>query len=177
MRFLRGGVVAEAEVGGLHKVGVTEQVVVPPLVVSGSAAAILYSAFDQSRCIRTSPSCCASSERRAFVAFGMFSLVFGCDLDDRAANGRMPLRLRPSGPTGNLNSDFASVRNFRLLCGGIMSSLVWGQSSNAKLDQMIAAGKSQRELAQYLFETHGCKSRVGPGNFAPSRSQSRTWSG
>jgi cytochrome c551/c552 len=45
-----------------------------------------------------------------------------------------------------------------LLCGGIMASLVWGQSSSAKLDQMIAAGKSQRELAQYLFDTHGCKS-------------------
>jgi cytochrome c551/c552 len=27
-----------------------------------------------------------------------------------------------------------------------------------RLDQMIAAGKSNQELAQYVFETHGCKS-------------------
>ena len=32
------------------------------------------------------------------------------------------------------------------------------QDSNATLDRMIAAGKSQRELAQYVFNTHGCKS-------------------
>ena len=31
------------------------------------------------------------------------------------------------------------------------------QSLSAKLDQMIAAGKSPRELAQYVFDTHGCK--------------------
>jgi hypothetical protein len=30
-------------------------------------------------------------------------------------------------------------------------------ASTAELDRMIAAGKSQRELAQYLFDTHGCK--------------------
>ena len=30
-------------------------------------------------------------------------------------------------------------------------------ASNTALDWMIAAGKSQRELAQYLFDTHGCK--------------------
>ena len=30
-------------------------------------------------------------------------------------------------------------------------------ASSAALDRMIAAGKSQRELAQYLFDTHGCK--------------------
>ena len=29
--------------------------------------------------------------------------------------------------------------------------------TSAALDRMIAAGKSQRELAQYLFDTHGCK--------------------
>ena len=27
-----------------------------------------------------------------------------------------------------------------------------------QLDQMIAAGKSNQELAQYVFDTHGCKS-------------------
>ena len=30
-------------------------------------------------------------------------------------------------------------------------------ASTAELDRMIAAGKSQRELAQHLFDTHGCK--------------------
>ena len=30
-------------------------------------------------------------------------------------------------------------------------------SSSTALDQMIAAGKSQSELAQYLFDTHGCR--------------------
>jgi hypothetical protein len=43
-----------------------------------------------------------------------------------------------------------------LLCNG-MAALAWGQSSDAALDKMIAAGKSPRELAQYLFDTHGCK--------------------
>lgn len=43
-----------------------------------------------------------------------------------------------------------------LLCGGILSAPAWAQSSTAVLDQMIAAGKSQRDLAQYLFDTHGC---------------------
>ena len=44
-----------------------------------------------------------------------------------------------------------------LICGGILSSLAWGQSCSTKLDQMIAAGKSQRELAQHLFDTQGCR--------------------
>ena len=43
-----------------------------------------------------------------------------------------------------------------LLCG-IMAALASAQSPNTALDQMIAAGKSQRELAQYLFDTHSCK--------------------
>jgi hypothetical protein len=30
-------------------------------------------------------------------------------------------------------------------------------ASSAALDRMIAAGKSPRELAQYLFDSHGCK--------------------
>ena len=30
-------------------------------------------------------------------------------------------------------------------------------ASSAALDRMIATGKSPRELAQYLFDTHGCK--------------------
>ena len=32
------------------------------------------------------------------------------------------------------------------------------QSTAAALDRMAAAGKSQQEMAQYVFETHGCKS-------------------
>jgi len=44
-----------------------------------------------------------------------------------------------------------------LLCGGILSASASAQSSTAALDRMIAAGKSPRELAQYLFDTHGCK--------------------
>jgi len=31
-------------------------------------------------------------------------------------------------------------------------------AQDKQLDRMIAAGKSQKELAQYLFNTHGCKS-------------------
>ena len=30
-------------------------------------------------------------------------------------------------------------------------------ASSAELDRMISVGKSQRDLAQYLFDTHGCK--------------------
>ena len=40
-------------------------------------------------------------------------------------------------------------------------SLVLAQKSNepsAELDRMIAAGKTPRELAKYVFDTHGCKS-------------------
>jgi cytochrome c551/c552 len=32
------------------------------------------------------------------------------------------------------------------------------QSDAATLDKMNAAGKSQREIAQYVFDTHGCNS-------------------
>jgi cytochrome c551/c552 len=44
-----------------------------------------------------------------------------------------------------------------MLCGGVLSALAWAQSSTAELDRMVAAGKSPHELAQYLFDTHGCK--------------------
>jgi len=43
-----------------------------------------------------------------------------------------------------------------LLCG-MMTALATAQSSTVALDRMVAAGKSPRELAQYLFDTHGCK--------------------
>ncbi len=32
------------------------------------------------------------------------------------------------------------------------------QTTSATLDKMIAAGRSQQELAQYVFDTHGCRS-------------------
>ena len=44
-----------------------------------------------------------------------------------------------------------------LFCGIVLSAAAWAQSSTAELDRMVAAGKSQRELAQYLFDSHGCK--------------------
>lgn len=43
-----------------------------------------------------------------------------------------------------------------LLIFGVAVS-VWAQSPDATLDKMVAAGKSPRELAAYLFENHGCK--------------------
>jgi hypothetical protein len=42
-------------------------------------------------------------------------------------------------------------------CFGMMAGQACAQSSTAALDRMIAAGKSQRELAQYLFDTHSCR--------------------
>src|SRR5437899_1496569 len=42
-----------------------------------------------------------------------------------------------------------------LLCGGVIPA--WAQSRDAVLDKLIADGKSPGELAQYLFDTHGCK--------------------
>ena len=44
-----------------------------------------------------------------------------------------------------------------LICGGIGAALAWGQSADATLDKIVAEGKSPRELAQYVFDTHGCK--------------------
>jgi hypothetical protein len=37
------------------------------------------------------------------------------------------------------------------------ATTVWAQSLDAALDKMIAAGKSPRELAQFIFDAHGCK--------------------
>ena len=51
-----------------------------------------------------------------------------------------------------------------LLCGA-MVALVSAQSPDATLGKMVADGKSPHELAQYLFDTHGCKDchTVGQG--------------
>ena len=51
-----------------------------------------------------------------------------------------------------------------VLSGGILLSVAWSQSSTATLDQMITAGKSQRELAQHLFDTQGCRKCHTIGN-------------
>jgi hypothetical protein len=44
-----------------------------------------------------------------------------------------------------------------LLFAGIVVWPAWAQTRDAELDKMIAAGKSPRDLAQFLFDTHGCK--------------------
>ena len=44
-----------------------------------------------------------------------------------------------------------------ILFFGCMAASASAQSSTTALDRMIADGKSQRELAQHLFDTHGCK--------------------
>jgi cytochrome c551/c552 len=66
-----------------------------------------------------------------------------------------------------------------LLCGAAMTVLAGAQSPDATLDRMIHAGKSQRELAQYLFDTHSCKSchamgregKLGLTKFGEQRAQ------
>ena len=48
-----------------------------------------------------------------------------------------------------------------LACGAVLPAQQTAPSSQndvAVLDKMKAAGKSQREIAQYVFDTHGCKS-------------------
>ena len=45
-----------------------------------------------------------------------------------------------------------------LVFTGMLAVLAWAQSSTDPLDKMIAAGKSPHDMAQYLFDTHGCKS-------------------
>ena len=48
-----------------------------------------------------------------------------------------------------------------LACGALLlaqQSAPTSQNDVATLDKMKAAGKSQREIAQYVFDTHGCKS-------------------
>jgi cytochrome c551/c552 len=46
-----------------------------------------------------------------------------------------------------------------LLCGLLVAQQKQDPKTTAvALDRMTAAGKSQKELAQYVFENHGCKS-------------------
>ncbi len=39
----------------------------------------------------------------------------------------------------------------------LLASACLAQTTSAVLDKMIAAKKSQKELAQYVFDNHGCK--------------------
>jgi hypothetical protein len=43
------------------------------------------------------------------------------------------------------------------MLGAASLTLMGQQNQNATLDRMIADGRSPRELAQYVFDTHGCK--------------------
>lgn len=45
-----------------------------------------------------------------------------------------------------------------LVFTGLWAAVACAQSTTAELDRMVAAGKSPHELAQYLFDSHGCKS-------------------
>ena len=45
-----------------------------------------------------------------------------------------------------------------LLAQQKQSALTASDKTSAALDKMIAAKKSQKELAQYVFDNHGCKS-------------------
>ena len=48
--------------------------------------------------------------------------------------------------------------NLRKNLMALAAMICFAVSTQAQgLDRMIAAGKSQRELAQYVFNTHGCK--------------------
>jgi cytochrome c551/c552 len=54
------------------------------------------------------------------------------------------------------------MKNFSLAASAISVALLAfvmsGAQSDARLDKMVAAGKSQQELARYVFDTHGCQS-------------------
>lgn len=49
------------------------------------------------------------------------------------------------------------TRSLIFLLGTASLTLMGQQNQNTALDRMIAEGKSPRELAQYVFDTHGCK--------------------
>jgi cytochrome c2 len=49
------------------------------------------------------------------------------------------------------------MKHFPMILVLCMAAPAWTQSTDATLDNMIAAGKSPQELGAYLFDTHGCK--------------------
>lgn len=50
------------------------------------------------------------------------------------------------------------MRHFTIILFICVAAPAWAQSPEATLDKMVTAGKTPRELAEYLFNTHGCKS-------------------
>ena len=50
------------------------------------------------------------------------------------------------------------MQHFSMILVFGMAVQGWAQSPDGTLDKMIADGKSPRELAVHLFDTHGCKS-------------------
>ncbi|MBI3679467.1 MAG: hypothetical protein HY235_03640 [Acidobacteria bacterium] len=49
------------------------------------------------------------------------------------------------------------MKHFSMILVFYMAAPAWTQSPDATLDKMVADGKSPRELAEHLFDTHGCK--------------------
>ena len=49
------------------------------------------------------------------------------------------------------------MKHFLMVLFFCMATPAWAQSSDTTLDKMVADGKTPRELAEYLFDTHGCK--------------------
>jgi cytochrome c551/c552 len=49
------------------------------------------------------------------------------------------------------------MKHFLMTMFFCMQAPAWAQSSDTTLDKMLADGKTPRELAEHLFETHGCK--------------------
>jgi len=67
-------------------------------------------------------------------------------------------RASAAGSTAAVASQGAKVRQILKWCSiFLLCTAAWAQSSTDEFDRMVAAGKSQHELAQYLFDTHGCK--------------------
>ena len=55
--------------------------------------------------------------------------------------------------------DFERRTNVRLCLFAVVATAVTlSAAPDQQLDRMVSEGKSQRELAQYVFNTHGCKS-------------------
>ena len=55
--------------------------------------------------------------------------------------------------------DFERRTNLRLsLFAVVATAVTLSAAQDPQLDRMVSEGKSQRELAQYVFNTHGCKS-------------------
>jgi cytochrome c551/c552 len=48
-----------------------------------------------------------------------------------------------------------NMRQLWIVLPGLLAAAMFAQQS--QLDRMIADGKSKQELAQYVFDTHGCK--------------------